>query len=478
MNLKFIKTPGKMKNKKKNEMLECWKNCLVNNIRFGLFAFCIFYISTLQLSFAQPASKVIDQVAAVVGSKIILKSDIEQQYLQFISQGNYANEKMKCEILDQLLLNKLLLNQAILDSVEVTDAQVQDRLDRNMEYFVQQFGSEEKLQAFYGKSILELKEDYRTIVKEQLMIQNEQQKITKDVTASPSDVKNFYESIPPDSLPYINAEVEYAQIVRTIPVSAEAKEKIKEKLLGYKKRVENGEDFAALAVLYSQDASSKNSGELGFRNRGELVPEFEAAAFRLKKNEVSDVVETKFGYHLIQMIERRGEQISVRHILLKPEISSEDLVAAKTAIDSVVALIKSGKKTFSDAAQQFSDDVDTRYNGGNVVNPQNGTTRFESDQVEPAVFFQLEKMQPADVSNPVLSSNDAGKQAYKILYLKGRTNPHRANLSEDYQRLQEAALTAKQNKMLMEWVKKKKSNVYIHVTDEYANCTNLKEWTN
>lgn len=424
------------------------------------------------------SSKVIDQVAAVVGNKIILKSEIEQQYIQYTSQGNYANERVKCDILDQLLVNKLLLNQAILDSVEVTDAQVQDRLDRNMEYFIQQFGSQEKLETFYGKSTIELKDDYRPLVREQLQVQSMQQKVVKDVAVSPSEVKSFFESIPPDSLPYINAEVEYAQIVRTIPVSTAAKEQIKTKLLEYKKRVEKGEDFGTLAVLYSQDGSAKNSGELGFRNRGDLVAEFEAAAFRLKKNEISDVIETKFGYHLIQMIERRGEQINVRHILLKPEVANSDLINAKASMDSVVALIKTGTKTFSEIAQTFSDDIDTRYNGGNVVNSQNGTTRFESDQVEPTIFFQLDKMQPGETSAPILSTNEAGKQAYKLLYLKSRSNPHKANLTDDYQRLQEAALTAKQNKMLEDWVKKKSANIYIHITKDYQACSNLKAWMN
>jgi peptidyl-prolyl cis-trans isomerase SurA len=423
-------------------------------------------------------NKVIDQVVAVVGSKIILKSDIEQQYLQYISQGNYANEKIKCNVLDQLLLNKLLLTQAIIDSVEVTDAQIQDRLDRNMEYFIQQFGSQEKLEEFYGKTALELKDDYRPLVKEQLQIQSMQQKLTKDITASPSDVKSFYESIPADSLPYINAEVEYAQIVKTIPVSAEAKEKVKVKLLEYKKRVEKGEEFSTLAILYSQDASAKNGGELGFKNRGDLVAEFEGAAFRLKQNEVSDVVETKFGYHLIQLIERRGERINVRHILLKPEIAPDDITSVKSSMDSVVEIIKSGKKTFSDVAQFFSDDADTRYNGGTVTNQQNGTSRFESDQVDPTIFFQLDKLQPGEISNPVLTTNEEGKQVYKLFYLKSRSNPHKANLIDDYQRLQEAALSARQAKVLEEWVKKKRKTLYVQISKEYENCPDLKEWMN
>ncbi len=438
----------------------------------------IFIFTILSIASTAQPGKIIDQIAAVVGNKAILKSDIEQQYLQYIGQGNYANEKVQCDILDQLLMSKLLLNQAILDSVEVTDAQIQERLDRNMEYFIQQFGTQEKLESFYGKTVLELKDEYRPLVKEQLLTQSMQQKIVRDVTVSPADVKSFFESIPPDSLPYINAEVEYAQIVKIIPVSAEAKENIKQKLLEYKKRIEKGEEFSTLAILYSQDGSAKNGGELGFKNRGDLVAEFEAAAFRLKNNEVSDVVETKFGYHLIQMIERRGEKINVRHILLKPEIAAEDIAAAKVSMDSIVSVIRSGKRSFSDVAQTFSDDQETRYNGGNIVNQQNGTTRFESDQVDATIFFQLDKLQPGEISNPVLSATDEGKQAYKIFYLKTRTTPHKANLADDYQRLQEAALQAKQARALEDWVKKKKENTYVHIADEYGKCENLKMWMN
>ena len=426
---------------------------------------------------AQPG-KVIDQLAGVVGNKVILQSEVETQYQQFLAQGNYANEKIKCIILSQMLLNKLLLNQAILDSVEVTDAQVDEKIDRNMEYYIRQIGSKEKLEAFYGKTILELKEEYRPLVREQLQTQSMQQRVVKDVTASPVDVREFFNKIPHDSLPYINSEIEYGQIQKIIPIGTEEKNRVKEQLRKYRERIINGEDFAALAVLYSQDGSSKNGGELGFHGRGELVPEFEAAAFRLKANEVSDIVETKFGYHLIQMIERRGEQINARHILLKPQVSQEDLRIAKAAMDSVYYQVKGGSIKFEEAAEKFSDDMDTRFNGGNVFNPETGNTRFESDQVDPAIFFQLEKLQPGEVSEPFITQTQEGNQVYKIYYLKTRTTPHRANLIDDYQRLQEIALEQKQNKELEDWISRKKNNIYIHIAPEFLECENLKEWLN
>ncbi|MFI5219235.1 MAG: peptidylprolyl isomerase [Bacteroidia bacterium] len=427
--------------------------------------------------FSQP-SKVIDMVAAVVGNKIIMKSDIEAQYVQYLGEGNYANENIKCGILDNLLFSKLLLHQAILDSVEVTEAQIQEKLDRNIEFYIKQIGSQEKLEQYYGKTVLELKDEYRPLIRDQLLVQSMQQKVTKDVSASPADVRAFFAAIPPDSLPYINAEVEYAQILRKIPVSATERERIKQQLQQYKERINKGEEFATLAVLYSQDNSAKNGGELGLRERGELVPEFESAAFRLKPGQVSDVVETKFGFHLIQMIERRGEQFNVRHILMKPKTGAEDLAAAKAFTDSIYLLIKENKMKFEEAAEKFSDDTDTRNNGGNIFNPQTGNTRFESDQVSPADFFQLDKLKPGEVSSPVLSQTAEGNQVYKLYKLHNRTEPHRANLTDDYQRLQEAALESLQNKLINEWVKKKRNNVFVQISKEYSTCENLKNWMN
>lgn len=437
----------------------------------------VFFLILNLPSNAQPG-KIIDQVAAVVGNKVILKSDIEAQYLQYLSQGNYADEKIKCNILDQLLFSKLLLHQAILDSVEVSESQIEEKLDRNMDFYIKQIGSQEKLEDYYGKTVLELKDEYRPLIRDQLLVQSMQQKITKDIAASPADVRAFFSAIPPDSLPYINAEVEYAQIVHNIPISAAERDRVRNQLLQYKERVAKGEEFSTLAVLYSQDNSAKSGGELGFRSRGELVPEFESAAFRLKTGEVSDVVETKFGFHLIQMVERRGEQFSVRHILLKPKLESQDLIQGKSFMDSVQTLIRDNKIKFDAAAEKFSDDADTRYNGGNVLNPQSGTTRFESDQVNPADFFQLDKLQPFEVSSPILSQTNEGNQVYKILMLKSRTTPHKANLNDDYQRLQEVTLESLQNKVINEWVKKKKNNVFVQIAKDYTGCEELKDWMN
>lgn len=426
---------------------------------------------------AQP-TQVIDQVSAVVGSKILLMSEIETQYRQMVLQGADDTPELKCRLIDQLLMNKLLLNQAILDSVEVTEGQVEDELERRIQYMISQIGSEAKLEEYYEKSISEIKDEFKSLIKDQIMMQVMQGKITDKITISPAEVREFFGSIPPDSLPFINSEIEYAQIVMQVPVSREEKEHVSQRLEGYRQRVLNGEDFATLAILYSQDGSAKSGGELGFVGRGDLVPEFEAVAFRLKKGEVSEVVETKFGYHLIQLIERRGEQINVRHILIKPTFGTEEINQTFAHADSIYQKIISDSLKFADAAQKFSDDTESRFNGGNVVNQKNGTTRFEADEVDPTVFFQLEKMNIGEISKPIQSLSAAGTTAFRILYLKTRTQPHKADLSTDYQRIRDAALAEKENKTLTDWVTKKKSVTSVQVSDEYQDCDILARWFN
>ncbi len=420
--------------------------------------------------------QIIDQVSAVVGNKILLKSEIEAQYLQIVEQGNTPSEELRCRIVEQLLINKLLLNQAIIDSVEVTDAQVENELDRRIGYMVRQIGSESRLEEYYEKSIPEIRDEFKPLIKDQLLQQNMQSTITRDLSVSPAEVKIFFNAIPPDSLPFINAEMEYSQIVINVPVSEAEKQKVKDKLNEYRKRVVDGEDFSTIAILYSQDGSSRNGGELGFVNRGDLVPEFEAAAFKLRKGEVSEVVETKFGFHIIQLIERRGEQINVRHILIKPSFAADDVNTTFAKADSIHKDIMSGRFTFSDAAQRYSDDSESRYNGGAVVNPANGTTRFASDEVDPTIFFQLDKMNAGDISAPIQSLSAEGNTAFRILFLKSRSAPHKASLETDYQRIQQAALTEKENKILNEWVRKKKRITFVHLAESLKTCVNLTQW--
>ena len=435
----------------------------------------IFLLSGFITANAQP-EQVIDQVAGVVGDKILLMSEVETQYLQILSQGADEGEELRCRIIDQLLINKLLLNQAIHDSLEVSDAQVNNELDRRIGYMVNQIGSESRLEEYYEKSIPEIRNEFKPLIKDQLLMQIMQGKVTENVSISPADVREFYNSIPPDSLPFINAEIEYAQIVVNVPVSAEEKERVKSKMEEYRKRIQDGEDFSTLAILYSQDGSAKNGGELGFVGRGELVPEFESTAFKLRKGEVSEVVETQFGFHIIQLIERRGELINVRHILIKPSFGEKEINETYTVAERIYNSIVNDTISFEDASQRYSDDKESRYNGGNVVNPNNGLTRFSADEIDPSVYFQLEKMEVGEISKPIQSLSSQGNTAFRILYLKNRTKPHKANLKDDYQRIQDAAKTERESQALIEWVQKKKKTTYVQVAERYNSCPNLNYW--
>ncbi|HNQ61645.1 MAG TPA: peptidylprolyl isomerase [Bacteroidia bacterium] len=434
----------------------------------------------LSLLFTGPmvnAQVVVDEVMAVVGSKIILHSDIEKQFVQYIAQGAEASTETRCLIFDQILLQKLMLNQAEIDSVTVSENQVDGELDRRMRFYINQIGSEEKLEEYFHTTIRELKAELRDMIREQLVVQSMQSTITKDVVATPSNVREFFESIHPDSLPYIDAELEVGQIVRKPPVSSEERRAVKMKLEEYRNKIMAGEDFAVYAALYSEDKSTaKKGGELGMFERGTMVPEFEAAAFNLRSGEVSPIIETKFGFHILQLIERRADQINVRHILLQPKTDEKDLYKSFTFLDSLRKQIDLGTISFEEAAQKFSDDEETKNNGGLLINPETGTSRLAPDKMDRLLFFQVDTMALNKVSLPLGMATSDGKQAYRLVMVKTRTAPHKANLKDDYQRIQEVALQTKQNLLLEEWVETKKTNTYIHFNNKFDDCAILKRW--
>jgi len=427
---------------------------------------------------AQNNDTIIDGVMAVVGANIVLKSEVEAQYLQFRMQGNIKGspEKVKCQIFETLLFQKLMLNQSQIDSVKVNDIQVEAEMDRRLRYLLQQAGSQEKLEEYYQKSMVEFKNEMRDVIKEQMMIETTQQKITKDVTVTPSEVKAFYKKLPKDSIPEVSSEYEIGMIVKNPVMGEEEKEAVKVKLKSFKERIKNGDDFATLAILYSEDpGSSKKGGELGLFKRGEMRTEFEAAAFRLKPGEVSDIVETADGFHIIQMIERKGEYINVRHILLQPKFSIQSLNQAKSFLDSVGTLIRSKKVVFADAVAKFSDDP-SRNNGGLIINGATGNSRFEASQLDPKIFLVVDKMKVGEISQAVIYKSDRGKDEYRVYYLKERTVPHKANPEQDYAKLQQWALDSKKNDVIDEWIKQKITKTYISIKEPYTHCEFQRVW--
>jgi peptidyl-prolyl cis-trans isomerase SurA len=449
----------------------------MKTFRFVLFFLMVPVFMAGELKAQAQRDTVIDAVVGIVGGNVVLKSDVENQYLQIRSQGNIMGTatKLKCQIFEGLLFQKLLLHQAQVDSISVTDTQVEMEMDRRMRYFISQAGSPDRLEEHFGKSLLEIKNELRDVIKEQMLSEQEQQKITADATITPSEVKAFFKKIPKDSIPLINSEFEIGLIVKQPVIGAAEKQVAKDKLKGFKDRITKGDDFSTIAVLYSEDpGSSKQGGELGMFKRGEMRPEFEAAAFKLKPGEVSDIVETEDGFHLIQMIERRGEYINVRHILVQPKVSPVDLNKAKLTLDSVAALIMNKKTTYDLAVIAYSDDPG-KNSGGMMINPVSGNSRFEASQIDAKIFFIVDKLKTGEVSAPVLYA-DRGKQDYRIYYLKSRTNPHKANLEEDYSRIQQIALDRKKQELLDEWISKKLVSTYISISEEYSTCPFQRKW--
>jgi peptidyl-prolyl cis-trans isomerase SurA len=419
----------------------------------------------------------IEGVAAVVGNKIILRSAIEGQYQQWVAQGGEGDEEaVKCQLLEDALYQKLLAHQAEVDSVMVSESEVQDAIEQRIQYFVSQIGSEEKLEAYFGKSIQEIKEEFKGLFKDQLLAQRMEGRITAGVKVTPEDVRKFYNAVPQDSLPVFPLEMEVSQIVMFPSVSKSEEERIKEKLKGFKERVNKGEDFKILATLYSEDkGSASQGGELGFLARGILVPEFEAAAFRLQAGEMSEIVKTQFGYHIIQMIERRGEQINVRHILIKPRFSQEDINAAQHQLDSVVQLIGLDSLSFEEAAYRFSNDKQSKNNGGLLLNPQTGTAAFAAEEMDPSIFFVVDKMEEGTISESVAYTTRDERKAVRVLKLNKKTPSHKANLQDDYDRIHTVALQSKKAEVSQEWIEEKIAETYIDVKVDLS-CDFKNNW--
>ena len=427
------------------------------------------------LLIAQPQS--IDKIIAIVGDKAILLSEVESQAMQMEQQATVKDSNLRCNVLEDIIIQKLLLNQAEKDSVVVSDAQVDGELSKKIRYFVGQIGSIEKLEAYLGKSIVQIKDDFRERIRDQLVVQQMQGKIAGDVKVSPAEVRAYFESIPTDSIPFIESEIQVAQILKKPPINQAERERVRKELQDIRQKIVDGRSFASMAAFYSEDVvSAAKGGELGFVGRGDLVPEFEAAAFALKGKDISDIIETMYGFHIIQLIERRGETINVRHILISPKASANDLEFARIKLDSISEVIRLGRMSFEDAALKFSDDVDTKNNGGLLINPGSGSTWFEVSQMDQSLFFVVDKMKIGELSDPVPVRIGEKKESYRIVSLKARTEPHRANLKQDYQRILLAAENEKKEKLVRDWIERKRQSFFIKIDPEFSDCPFKNSW--
>jgi peptidyl-prolyl cis-trans isomerase SurA len=436
-------------------------------------------IVSVLLSFLSITSytQVVDEIVAVVGDEVVLASDIETQYLQYLSQGHTDSEEIRCQIIEDVLYQKLLVHQAKLDSTDVSEDDVNQEVDRRLSYFISELGSKESVEEYFKKSISKLKIELYDVIYNQLLTQRMQSDITSSVSITPEEVKMFFNQLKESAdIPVMPTTIEISQIVKIPEISSDEKSRIRKKLISFRDRIKNGEDFMVLATLYSDDTeSAKNGGDLGFVGRGELVPEFESASFALKGNQISEVIETQFGYHIIQLIERRGETVNVRHILLKPKVSSASLLEAKTQLKKVEDLIKSGEITFEDAARFHSDDV-SKNNGGLLINPQSGSSLFTVEELPLNIRYSADRMNEGDVSSVSQFVMDDGKKAYRIIKVTRKLKEHSANLIDDFSLINDAALNAKKQQKISEWVTEKIKITYIRFDYDYNNCDVLKKW--
>ena len=430
--------------------------------------------SQAQLGISRPrGQELVDGIIVKVDNQIVLRSEVENIYSQELAraQGKPLPPDLKCKILQSLVLNRLMLARAEVDSVTVTDQRVNSELDRRMAYFVQQIGSEKKLEELYNKSLRALKEDLRGQVRDQLVQQEMQEKIAGKTTVTPREVKEYFEKVPKDSVPYFSTEVEVGQIVIPAQVNDAAKQAAIVKLNELRARILAGEKFETLAKEYSQDpGSAVEGGYLGFFKRGELVPPYEAAARKLEPGQLSPVVESQFGFHLIQLIERKGESYSTRHILLKPATGTTDVSASATKLARIRRQILNDSISFAKAAKEYSDDKASSANGGLLANRQDGGSRLPLDKLDPAIFFTIDTMKVGHITPPLPYRTDDGKDAMRILYLKSNIPPHQANLTDDYQKISQAALAQKKSRALDEWYEKNRNSVYLEVAPEYDSC--------
>ena len=417
----------------------------------------------------------IDKIIAIIGDEIVLRSEVENQYLQYISQGVTSNEELRCEILEDLMTQKLLIFSCKQDSISVTKEEIEQEVETRVNYYVDQIGSIEKVEQYFEKDIYQIKKVLSELVEDQFLIQRMQSSITKDVKITPFDVNEFYEKMDKSELPLIEDRYKLSQIIVKPKMSEDQINKLTDRLNAFRKRVLNGEDFKVLAALYSDDpGSANNGGEIGFVSRGTFVPEFEKVAFRLKKDEVSEIVKTNFGYHIIQLIERRGDQVNVRHILLKPKYSSTSLQNARLKIDSIYNKIKNNEISFSQAIKSYSDD-DTKNNNGLLINPSNGSSTYTIAELGSSIKYLIEGLNEDDFTKPVKVESNEGS-IYRILNVVEKISSHTANLDLDYDFFQTQALNFKKQEKLDEWIEKRIKNTYVELKEIDKNCKSRYKW--
>lgn len=448
------------------------------NHLFTILAFVGLAGKTLAQEPAQ-TGQVLDKIVAKVDNNILLESDIQKSYLEALSQAQQGVEApSRCDVFESLLINKLMVAKAEIDSIFVTDAEVMLQVDSRFSAVMQQFGGDEDvLVQVYGKTADQLKAEIEDVIREQLIVTRMRGKITEGVTVSPAEVRSFFNSIPQDSLPLFTSEATVGQIVRKPTINPELRDQMVNQLLQFKKDILDGKaDFADLARKYSQDpGSAAQGGDLGFFRRGELAPQYESTALSLRQGEISDPVETQFGFHMIQLLENRGTSYNTRHILLIPAPTEQDILKAERYLDSLKTEIENGKIDFAKAAKEYSDDRTTSDNGGFFVDPSTNSNRLSLRTLEdPVLYFTIDTMQVGDMTKPMRFEDPREGTKVRILFYKARYPAHRANLEDDYEKLKAATLRRKEDELLEKWFLTAKEDVFIDIDPSYDRCNALQ----
>ncbi len=443
------------------------------------------FISSLLLAvfFIQntTAQKVkIDAVGVVVGKNIVLDSDIEKFKLELENNSEGKIKISDCEMLEQLMLQKLLAHHAVVDSIVVSDAEVNSQVERNIQFFSQEYGSVEKVVEAYGfNDIEDLKTELFGIEKENSLIQKEQRQITENIDVTPEEIRIYFNGLKEKGeLPEFPAEIQIAQLVLNAEASQEEIERILNKLNQLKKEIEEGSSIKMKAIINSNDPGvTENGGRYSIDKNSQFIKEFKETAFSLDVNQVSEPFKSQFGYHIIQLHEIRGETRIASHILLQPEIPQEKLDKTKEKLEKIVADIKSGEVTFDEAVRKFSQDTDTRNNGGLIVNPYSGESTFDLTRMDPALYARVNNLQKNEMSDIFYDEDRSGKKMYKVMIMKDRTNTHVADMVDDYVKVQNLALQKKKQETIAKWSKEKIGDTYIKISNEYQKCTFDKNWT-
>ena len=427
------------------------------------------------------SQKLVESVAAIIGNEVIYLSDVENTVNDQRRSGNRRPvDQLRCEVFEELLISKLFLDQARIDSIVVTDDVVEGELNMRMNDAIRQAGSEKTLTEYFKKSMVEIRRDIRKAILEQQIVSEVQMTIAEDINLTPAELKRFVASIPKDSLPVIPAKVQISLIQLDPPENEENKATARQKLLDIRSEILAGKSFNVLAVMYSEDpGSAVNGGEIGYKTRGELEKEYADAAFSLTKNTVSKIVETKFGFHIIQLIDRKGDLVNSRHILIRPKVTPQEAARAISKLDSIARLIRKDSLKFENAAIRFSSHKDSRINGGKFVstNPSSRINWFTLDEFSREMYIVVRDMKVGEISEPFRTTDEDGNIVFRIIRLDDELPAHRANLKDDYQYLYGAALMNKRNSTYESWIKDKIENTYITISEEFKICDFLaKGW--